>query len=71
MPSIPSHIWSPHQNSALQKYLLKISLYLHIIKGINYLPKETWDRMEFMKTKFGWIEDMSLDLTLLVVAVGS
>jgi len=27
--------------------------------------------MEFMKTKFGWVEVLSLDLTLLVVAVGS
>lgn len=27
--------------------------------------------MEFMKTKFGWVEVLSLDLTLHVVAVGS
>ena len=51
MSSISSHIWSSHQNSVWQKYLLKISLYLHIIKGINYLYKETGDRMEFMKKK--------------------
>jgi hypothetical protein len=55
----------------MAKNLLKISLYLHIIKGINYLHKETGDRMEFMKTKFGWVEVLSLDLTLRVVAVGS
>jgi hypothetical protein len=55
MPSIQSHIWSPHQNSAWQKYLFKISLYLHIIKGINYLHKETWDGMEFMKKKKVWL----------------
>lgn len=71
MTSIPLHIWSPHQNSVWQKYLLKFSLYLRIKKGINYLHKGTVDRMEFMKTKFGWVEVLSLDLTLLVVAVGS
>jgi len=73
MPSVPSHILSPHQNCVWQKYLLKISLYkyLHITKGINYLHKEIGDRMEFMKINFGWVEVLSLDLTVLVVAVGS
>jgi len=64
-------IGHPNQNSVWQKYLLKISLFPHIIKDINYLHKETGDTMEFMETKFGWVEVLSLDLTLLVVAVGS